>query len=645
MKDCAKYLIFVCCLLLFSEAWASHIVGGEATYAFIGTVDSGGIVYNHYVVSISVYEDCLNGQPSAIEQDNPAYVAAYDSSGAIFNIDSVDYNSGGSRISIPTNFSNLCVSNPPTVCLLKTTFVKTYYFPPSTMGYIIAYQRCCRNAQISNILSPGSTGSTYYCKIPPSGLAVHNNSAIFKNYPPLIICANNPLIYDHSATDADGDSLSYSFFPSLTGANGALVKPIPSAPPYTQVTYVYPWSYGNPITSSPAIQIDPKTGLITGTPTAVGRYLVTVCCKEWRNGKLINTVFREFQFVVTPCTKSVVADIPLYSDLPNTYLVDCNNYSVQFTNTSTGGITYHWDFGSNSADYDTSAAFQPTFTYPDTGTYIVKLVVNPASTCTDSIWRYVKIYPYFIANFADTGAQCPGSSISYIDRSSSTLKPLTNWTWAFGDGTVSTLQNPVHSYSLGGTYNVTLISGNYERCADTDIQQITIQDFTPFAGHDTIVLKGEHVQLQGQGGISYVWSPSAYLNDTVGQSPLGYYTDTGTFKYFLNVVSAYGCRGEDSVKVQVVDNAAFFMPTAFSPNGDGKNDYFRPLAIGYKQLNYFKIFNRWGQMVYSGQSFDIGWDGTYKSQACDMGTYYWEIEYTDRYGITGKCKGDVTLVR
>jgi hypothetical protein len=183
---------------------------------------------------------------------------------------------------------------------LKKTFTKTYYFPPSTKGYVIAYQRCCRNAAIVNVSDPGNTGATYYCRIPPSGVTDSNNSAIFKNYPPQLICVNYPIVYDNSATDADGDSLTYEFCPSITGADGANVKPIPSPPPYSTITYLPPFTYLYPLTSLPEISINPTTGLITGTPTVIGRYLVSVCCHEWRNGVIINTIIREFQFVVAP---------------------------------------------------------------------------------------------------------------------------------------------------------------------------------------------------------------------------------------------------------------------------------------------------------------------------------------------------------
>jgi gliding motility-associated-like protein len=225
------------------------------------------------------------------------------------------------------------------------------------------------------------------------------------------------------------------------------------------------------------------------------------------------------------------------------------------------------------------------------------------------------------------------------------MKPVISWLWSFGDNTYSNIQNPVHTYPLGGVYNVMLISSNYVSCTDTSVQQVVIENFKPLAGHDTTIVKNETIGFNGQGGINYNWSPGNYLSDSNIANPTGFYPDTGTFTYFLHVISAYGCQGTDTVKVHVVDQVTFFVPTAFTPNHDGKNDFFRPVAIGYKQLNYLKIFNRWGQMVYSTSNFETGWDGTVNGRDADMDTYYWEISYIDRNGNQGKTKGDIALIR
>ncbi len=630
-------LFFAILSLSCFEAAASHIVGGEMTYKYRG--DSMG--YHRYQVSLIIYEDCQNGQPEAIRQDNPAYIAVYPAGSIIpYRVDSIPFTTS---IPVPANFTNACVSNIPPTCLLKKTFIMYYAFPNNSTGYIIDNQRCCRNNAVMNIQSPGDKGSTYYCYIPPS--YIPNNSAVFKNYPPQIICLNNPLFYDHSATDADGDSLSYGFATPLLGASDADIKPWPpTPPPFDTVLYNAPYSSQQPMTGYPAIQVDARTGMITGTPNRIGRYLVTVYCNEYRNGILINTITREFQFVVTDCSKVVIADIPIFSGEPNTYIVDCEDYKINFVNTSSGGFAYHWDFGFPGVT-DTSSAFEPTYIYPDTGTFTVKLVVNPGSTCPDSISRLVKVYPKFHAAFTDSGGRCPGLAVSFLDLSTASIKPITYWKWYFGDGDSSLVQNPQHTYKFGGVFDVMLISMNVKDCADTALKHVFIDNFGPFAGNDTTIVKGEKIQFNATGGTSYRWSPPDFLDDTTVFDPTGFYPDAGTYTYMVHVTSPYGCSGYDTIIVTVVNQAAFSVPTAFTPNGDGLNDFFKPVAIGYRGLNYFRVFNRWGEEVFFTTNLETGWDGTNHKKPADMGTYFWEISFKDRFGKDGNMKGDVTLIR
>lgn len=643
-----KRLFAILVLLSFlcpGTAEASHIVGGEMTYRFLGDSVVSAFplkIWGRYQVSLVIYEDCQNGQPEAIEQDNPAFFGVYEANipFKFYKADSVTYTSS---VSVPANFSNACVSNIPATCLLKKTFVLRLALPPNDFGYIVDYARCCRNASVNNILKPGNTGSLYFCYIPP--YPIHNNSAVFKNYPPQIICQNNPLFYDHSATDPDGDSLSYAFTQGLVGADENNIKPYPpDQPPFDTVIYNSGYSSQHPMPGFPQIQIDPKTGVITGTPNTIGRFLVTVACTEYRDGMPVNTVIREFQFVVTSCTKVVVADIPMFSTEPNTYIVNCEDYNVHFVNKSEGGFAYHWDFGL-PGDADSSAEFEPSVTYPDTGTFSVKLIVNPRSTCPDSITRLVKVYPKFHAAFNDSGSLCPGAPIKFTDLSSATIKPITYWKWYFGDGDSILTQNPEHTYRAGGIYNVILISKNIKDCIDTATRQIYINNFIPFAGNDTFIVKEERIQFQANGGTQYLWTPSRYLSDTVTYNPVGYFPDTGKFTYYLHVISPYGCEGDDTITVTVVNQAAFFVPNAFSPNGDGINDVFRPYTIGYKKLNFFRIYNRWGEEVYYSTNLEVGWNGTYNKQQVDMGTYFWHLSYTDRFGNEGYMKGDVHLLR
>ena len=639
MRNCTYKILFILLLLCSSSSFASHIVGGEVYYRFLGNYPGG----KGYEITLIIYEDCINGDPDAIASDNPATLAIFDfASDSMLGADTVSFRTS---INVPINFSNLCVTNIPEVCLLKKIFVKNFLLPPNSSGYYVSYQKCCRNGAVLNIQNSGSSGATYFGVIPPTSVVANNNSAVFNNFPPQVICINNPLNYDHSATDSDGDSLTYEFCDATAGPDASSNSDIPFPPPYGFVPYQFPFTGSVPITGSPNIQINPLTGMITGTPNRLGRFLVTVCCHEWRHGVMINTIKREFQFVITDCSKTVVACMPQFSTDINTYIVQCKDFSVHFVNCSSGGFNYHWDFGVEGLVNDTSNEFEPTYVYPDTGIYTAKLVVNPGSSCPDSISRFVKVFPYFSTALSDTGTVCPGLPISFFDESSTTIKPVNSWQWNFGDGGSSTDQNPIHIYNNGGTYNVMLVSHNIKNCVDTAVRQVLIDNFKPSAGKDTIIVKGESIQFEANGGVSYLWQPGIYLNDSSIRDPVGFYPDTGIISYTLFVTSAYGCKGYDTIRVWVVNQASFFVPTGFSPNGDGLNDVFRPVAVGYRSLDYFKVYDRWGEQVYSSDNLTAGWDGTYNHKLADMGTYFWQISYIDRFGKRSYMKGDVTLVK
>lgn len=613
---------------------ATHIVGGDATYVCLGA--------NRYLIKLSIYRDCIGGTIGAISGDNPAYIRVFTGNNVI--VDERELNAvNAAGFVIPPGFQNDCVTNPPRTCLNRLDFEFTLTLNASPVGYKVIYQDCCRNRSVLNIVNPFNTGATYTCTIPPNSIASCNSSAVFKNFPPQIICVNNPLVYDHSATDIDGDSLSYEFCQSYDSPEKQK-KGYPNYF-YDPVIYRSPFSFNIPMAGNPRIQIDPKTGLISGTPNLQGRFVVAVCCHEWRNGKIINTVTREFQFVVTNCSKAVIANIPQYSSEFNTYIVNCSDLTVKFENLSIGAMTYHWDFGVEEVTGDTSNAFMPTFTYPDSGTYVVTLYVNRGTTCSDSISRFVKVYPKLVSNFNAPSIACPGDTINFTDVSTSTY-PIKQWIWNFDDNTeLDYNQNARHVFPYSGLYNVGLITINNQGCLDTVFKKILIDPIKPNVGNDTVIVVGERINFKGQLNGNYKWMPSTYLSDPNVYNPKGTFTDTGTFTYIVAVESDGGCLGYDTLQIQVLANPYLAIPNIFSPNGDGKNDRFRPLLVGYQSLRYFRIYNRYGEEIFNTQNISDSWDGTYKGQDQEVGVYYWMIGLKDRFGKDYERKGDITLIR
>ena len=630
-----SFYIILLSLLWGLNSYASHIIGGEFTYTYQGN--------NVYRVTLSIYQDCLTGNPSAIQQDNPAKVTIFEGDGNIYLQDATLV--AVSSVLIPSNFSNSCITNVPNTCLRKTVFVKDYALPTNTLGYRILYQRCCRNATILNIDNPGTTGASYYCDIPPLGTIGVNNSAIFKVDPPQIICLNVPFVYDHSATDADGDSLSYNLCEAYIGGSQSNSSPLPNSISLFPVNYSVPYTFDNPIQGNPGIQIDAVSGLMYFTPTIQGRYVVTVCCNEWRNGIIINTSKREFQFVITNCYKTTIANIPQYSTDFNTYIFTCKTKEINFKNTSIGGLTYHWDFGVANLQSDTSNLFEPTFTYPDTGTYKVKLIVNPKSTCSDSITRYVKVYPSFKTDFNISGNPCPNTIINLNSQITNTAPPTTFYNWYSNGNLISNDANTTTSYTTSGKNFITLVAGNSKGCKDSINKEYVIDNFIPFAGNDTTIVVGEQIQFNASGGSLYSWTPNFYLNVANIADPVGFYPLIDTILYTVNITSSNGCIGADDIVVRIVKQGSYFMPSGFTPNNDGNNDRIRPILIGYTKLNYFSIYNRWGELLFNSKNINDSWDGTYKDQKCEMGTYFYTISVTDRNNKIDNYKGDFILLR
>lgn len=162
---------------------------------------------------------------------------------------------------------------------------------------------------------------------------------------------------------------------------------------------------------------------------------------------------------------------------------------------------------------------------------------------------------------------------------------------------------------------------------------------------DTSVVLGQPLQLGASGGTRYLWTPSTWLNDPNINNPIS--LPQNNIRYQVRVSDDNGCVGYDNINVHVFFiQPGFYVPSAFSPNGDGKNDIFRPILVGMKSLDDFRVFNRWGQLVYQGSGNEgNGWDGTFGGRAQDAASYVWYAQGTDYLNKTVRKKGYVVLVR
>lgn len=179
-----------------------------------------------------------------------------------------------------------------------------------------------------------------------------------------------------------------------------------------------------------------------------------------------------------------------------------------------------------------------------------------------------------------------------------------------------------------------------------DTVLITVDDPKVDAGPpDTAIVINQPLQLFALGTAEvYSWSPPNGLNDATIQNPLAILSDNQ--RYIVKILTAAGCTASDTINVKVYKlKPGFYVPNAFTPNGDGLNDIFKPIPIGMKSLRYFRVYNRNGIMVFSTGQFNDGWNGNYKGSPQDADTFVWTAEGEDYLGNIISEKGSVTLIR
>lgn len=162
------------------------------------------------------------------------------------------------------------------------------------------------------------------------------------------------------------------------------------------------------------------------------------------------------------------------------------------------------------------------------------------------------------------------------------------------------------------------------------------------ASDDTLIAAGQSVQLQAQGAVAYHWTPEQWLDNPRSAMPQA--TPREAVTYTVTGYNEFGCRA--SARVHIALNEGVQVPNAFSPNGDGINDEFRIVNLGYHQLLAFRIFNRFGEEVFSTTNPGTGWDGYYRNKPSDLGVYYYYIRFAPASGADEEVlRGDLTLIR
>ncbi|HRH39364.1 MAG TPA: PKD domain-containing protein, partial [Flavobacteriales bacterium] len=374
-------------MIVAASAFATHIIGGEMYYD-----DLGG---NQYKVTLILYRDCGPDNVNGTTFDPTAQLAVYDSNGVL--ISSMSPTDPG-EVTIPIDLNDPCLTTPPSVCVATTRYEQIFDLPPIAGGYTISYQRCCRTPAMTNLTGLQGLTCTVHIPGPPDS---NNSSARFSDYPPVALCMDQDMSFDHSAVDPDGDQLVYALCAPYQGADNLNPQPLAPPPPYADVNWASGYSGSNPLDSSPPISIDPITGLLTVHPTLQGEFVVGVCVTEIRNGVVLGEARRDFMFKVVQCNAAVTAVIANQSGGSI-----CTGLTQSFVNQSVNGNTWAWDFGDPNITTDISSTQSPSWTYSQPGTYTVRLIANPGAACADTSYNTFSVSLPLQAYFDPVPIRC-----------------------------------------------------------------------------------------------------------------------------------------------------------------------------------------------------------------------------------------------
>ncbi|MCH1612437.1 MAG: hypothetical protein L7S72_04000, partial [Flavobacteriales bacterium] len=542
-------MIRIVCLLmlnivLFGNSFATHLVGGNLAYEFVGVQPNGDF---RYTLKLNYYFDCgsnSNWQPPGIPTNMSVGVYAHDDPTDIYPTSAGSYPKYGSTDvdmvynSAVQQYFEVNPNNPSGCTVGTSTCVYTVLYTgqidlapinPSTGqpvigGYFLIHEACCRNGGangIDNIQNPGSAGMAFYAYIPPYGY--ENNSPTFTDNPVPFICSGDTTTFLNTAIDPDGDELLFSFTAPLDGNHSGgwggsnnVNTPGAGAGPGNSLTWypnTYPWpieevtyaggySYQQPFGPTGYYYISASNGLTKYKANNQGKYVVGLMIKEYRNGTLIGISTREVQLNIIACPPNVAPNLNPSAGSTN------SNFSVE------EGGSLSFDFG---------------FYDPDT----------PADSLTLRVNGQI-----FDSNFTSPEAEVAGGYFDtlYSDPVNGVDTVGTTFTWNTGCGQAQALPY-IFSASVSDR-------GCPPKTTDV-VYEITVNKTNPPAN-----IYGTLIECQNAEAVyttdnnpnipGYTWDVSAngIITQNYGDSVKILWTAPGTGSVFLKALNQYGCESD-----------------------------------------------------------------------------------------------------
>lgn len=531
-------MICTCCF----QANAKHVAGGELFYQWLGSPSPG---VSQYRITLRLFRDCYTNGP-LLQVENPV-VGIYENSALMM---SLQLPLIGPISSISLNTASFpCLVGSPRVCYEIGIYSAITTLPDNVAGYTLSRIGCCRVDTITNLSQPRNVGSNYVTRIPGTSTLTtgHNSSPQFNVRDTALVCANKNFKLDFGAVDPDGDSLTYELCDAFTSTSSNNNSPPTSNLSMVSLPYAYGYSGQFPL--GPNVNINSATGIISGIAPSQGRYVVNVCITEWRNGKAFTQHRKDFILAIQEC------DI-IEAVLPDK-IVQCDSFGVHFENGSySSAITsYTWDMGVPSNPKNISTDPTVDFTFPDTGSYFIKLHVTGPKGCIGDASTTVSVYPGFKAGMAIKGS-CFQNPYQFFDSTIAKYGTVNSWRWNFGDDTTladtSRLQNPKYKYGAPSLKTIRLIVGSSKGCVDSVKTDYLVRDrpLLLLSFKDTLICSIDTLPMHVGNSGTASWSPNYNIIGANTSDPLVFPKKTFQYKVTIN---DNGCINTDSVTVNVLD--------------------------------------------------------------------------------------------
>ena len=389
----------------------------------------------------------------------------------------------------------------------------------------------------------------------------------------------------------------------------------------SSVANAYQW-YNNGVPISGAT-------LQTYTATNSGSYSVTVfnsngCARSSSNIIPVNVV-----------------PLPTGSIIGNAVQLLCTKGSIVLE--AVGGDTYKWF--KDGTQLSNASSNQLTVTVP--GNYSAVLVnTQGCEAPADKSVSVVNVKKPVASFVYDT--YCARKEVHFQSTSDVTGSGPVNYQWTDGFiGSESGSSTATFTYPRPGVYTAKLVVTPYAcpSFADSSIKQIVIEGPLPAVRMPAAdVAIGQPLQLNARtGGTAYLWTPADNLSSATIYNPI--VNTQKEIEYQIKIYMISGCSSTDTLLVRIHNSNTFYLPTVFSPNGDGLNDKLMVNYVGIREIKYFRIYNRWGNKLFETKSMFDGWDGTANGVKQPMESYNWVIEAIDVNGKSVNRQGTVTLLR